>query len=331
MDSLQINQTTDLVTLVGGELRKMGAYHVGPCPFCGGRDRFTIKHTHEGDLWYCRQCGDGKYHTVIDFIMRRDNVDFKTAYKTLTGETPESEYKVVIPRAKLMFKPINLPLAKWQAKALKKMDRASDRLLELDENHIGCIYLKQRCLSRSVWEAWHLGFSIVWDLKAKRNRPAIVIPWLDMDAQTEVITAIKYRFIDNDPNGLRYVSLAGSVPLLFGLWDVIDSDTILLLIEGEINALSIWQCRLHGVSVVSFGSESGSRVDILRALALRYRKVFVWADDPKKAGELRTVLGPAVTALQSPVQDGVKWDANRILQEGFLPAFISKILGVPSS
>lgn len=93
MNALQINQTADLVTLVGcGNLRKVGTYHIGPCPFCGGRDRFTIKHTQVADLWHCRQCGDGKYHTTIDFIMRRDGVDFKTAYQTLKGENPELTY-----------------------------------------------------------------------------------------------------------------------------------------------------------------------------------------------------------------------------------------------
>jgi hypothetical protein len=209
------------------------------------------------------------------------------------------------------------------------MDAASDRLLESNKGHIGREYLRRRGLSRAVWEAWQLGFSMVWDARVKRNRPAIVIPWMDMDLQTEVITAIKYRFIDNDPNGLRYISLADSVPLLFGLWAVIEVDTILVFVEGEINALSIWQCQPLGVSVVSFGSETGGRADILRALASRYRKVFVWADNPKKSKEMRTILGSSATALQSPMLNGMKWDANKMLQEGILPDFISQILGIP--
>jgi hypothetical protein len=81
---------------------------------------------------------------------------------------------------------------------------------------------------------------------------------------------------------------------------------------------------------LSFGSESGGgRADILRALALRYQKVFVWADNPKKASEIRNVLGSFAAALQSPIQNGVKWDANKMLQEGVLHKFISKLFEAP--
>lgn len=68
-------RATSIVDLVPG-LKKAGQYHIGPCPFCGGKDRFNVKMTDGGDLWVCRQCGDGKYHDVIDFIMRRDGVTF---------------------------------------------------------------------------------------------------------------------------------------------------------------------------------------------------------------------------------------------------------------
>ena len=72
MDIQTIKQTVEIIPLLGYELKRVGAYHVGACPFCNGMDRFTIKHTPTGDRWHCRQCGDGKYHTVIDFVMKRD-------------------------------------------------------------------------------------------------------------------------------------------------------------------------------------------------------------------------------------------------------------------
>src|ERR1700690_4522867 len=87
MDIQTIKQTVGIIPLLGYEPKKAGAYHVGACPFCGGTDRFTVKNTPTGDRWHCRQCGDGKYHTVIDFVMKRDNCNFKTALKTLGCET----------------------------------------------------------------------------------------------------------------------------------------------------------------------------------------------------------------------------------------------------
>jgi|GEM_PF-4493461 hypothetical protein len=45
-----IKRTTDLLALVGNtHLRKVGAnWYAGPCPFCGGTDRFTLKKTADG-------------------------------------------------------------------------------------------------------------------------------------------------------------------------------------------------------------------------------------------------------------------------------------------
>lgn len=68
-------RATRIVDLVPG-LKKSGQYHIGPCPFCGGRDRFNVKTADSGDLWVCRQCGDGKYHDVIEFLQRRDGKTF---------------------------------------------------------------------------------------------------------------------------------------------------------------------------------------------------------------------------------------------------------------
>jgi hypothetical protein len=59
----------------------------GPCPRCGGEDRFSINVREQ--LWNCRKCktkqdkGD-----VIGFVQWYDGVDFVTAATTLAGEPP---------------------------------------------------------------------------------------------------------------------------------------------------------------------------------------------------------------------------------------------------
>ena len=327
MDASRINQTIELLSLVRHGLKKAGRYHFGACPFCGGVDRFTIKHTPEGDRWHCRQCGDGKYHTAIDYIMRRDNCDFKTAYQTLTGKNPEAIQMDSIIRAKHESNLITLPSPEWQAQTLQLVDKASDLLLS-DKGQAGQEYLMKRGLHRGTWYAWHLGFSSVYDPKAKRKRPAISIPWLDMDASGEVITAVKFRFIDNDSNGLRYTSLAGSKPLLFGLWDVTESHNTLLLVEGEINALSLWQCIPRGVNVISFGSEDGGRAPVLQAFAKKYESVFVWCDDVTRTNQYESMLSRPCQKIQSLKIDGNKLDANWLLQKNELHNFLNHILGV---
>jgi hypothetical protein len=174
-----------------------------------------------------------------------------------------------------------------------------------------------------------LGFFQIFDPRAESLRPAIVLPWFDLDATRDSITAIKYRFVDEHPHGLRYTSRRGSVPILFGLWGALPEHHTLLLVEGEINALSVWQCLPSGVTCASFGSETGARTGVIRALAARYRRVFIWGDDPSKVGELRAAFGHGARGIRSPEICGEKWDANKLLREGMIGSFITEILDVP--
>lgn len=333
MDAMTINRTVKLLDLVGHPLRKTGGYHVGACPFCGGQDRFTVKHTPNGDRWHCRHCGDGKYHTVIDFVMRRDNADFKTAVKILGGEITAPARPAARPKPQ----PLRLPSAEWQAETWREVDAAMMRLFT-PHGAAARAFLQARGLSFAMWETFLLGFGMVYDPVVKRKRPAIVIPWRDAEAGKETITAVKYRFIDADPNpkALRYSSKKGSTfDVPFGMFDILPGfHHTLLLVEGEFNGISVAQCRPAGMSVLSFGSEGGGRFDVLRAIAAKYERVFVWADDvwdnpkqAKRAEELRSLVKGGGRALRSVRQDGVKWDANQLLQAGVLAEFVRRKFG----
>jgi putative DNA primase/helicase len=68
----------------GVKLKRVGAERVGPCPKCNGDDRFAINP--KKGLWNCRGCDVGG--DVIELVQHLDDVDFKTACATLTGEQP---------------------------------------------------------------------------------------------------------------------------------------------------------------------------------------------------------------------------------------------------
>jgi Toprim domain/CHC2 zinc finger len=55
---------------------------VGPCPVCGGRDRFSINVKKQ--VWNCRGCAKGG--DVVDLVQHLDGVDFKVAVVTLAGD-----------------------------------------------------------------------------------------------------------------------------------------------------------------------------------------------------------------------------------------------------
>jgi CHC2 zinc finger len=68
----------------------------GPCPVCGGRDRFAI-HLRK-QCFNCRGCG--AHGDVIALAMFLDGCDFRAAVETLTGERagrPPSEPRRPIP------------------------------------------------------------------------------------------------------------------------------------------------------------------------------------------------------------------------------------------
>jgi hypothetical protein len=55
---------------------------VGPCPVCGGKDRFAINTKKQ--IWNCRGCAKGG--DVVDLVQHLDGVDFKVAVATLAGD-----------------------------------------------------------------------------------------------------------------------------------------------------------------------------------------------------------------------------------------------------
>jgi hypothetical protein len=80
----------------GVKLKRIGRELVGPCPACGGRDRFAVNVAKE--IWNCRRCAKGG--DVIDLVRHLDGVDFVHAIETLTGEQPRAAVKVA-PRIKI--------------------------------------------------------------------------------------------------------------------------------------------------------------------------------------------------------------------------------------
>lgn len=350
MNFQDANQTVDLSILVTTELKQTSHYLVGPCPFCNGVDRFTLKHTNDGWLWHCRQCSPGKYKTVIDFVMKKEGCDAKEALAHLGGTTTAPVKTSRPAPVRPVARPVELPSDEWQENAWHLVDQASDRLFH-DRVYQGGKwqdadgqpvrdYLTSRGLTLATARAWNLGAAWHYDPKLKARRSALVLPWWDVPYVNYQVTAVKIRFVDHQPEGLRYTSLYKSVPLIYGLNGLTGSRENLLLIEGEINALSVWQAAaeagtLYGLNVLSFGSEGGGRPELMQAIAKRYRSTFLWLDDPEQARKYQAVLSvPTANLIQSPKQNDHKVDANDMLTAGvlgeFLAARVGKVARVPA-
>jgi hypothetical protein len=64
-------------------LKRVSAVELaGPCPVCGGDDRFSINTRKQ--VWNCRGCGKGG--DIIDLVQHLEGCDFERAITTLVGE-----------------------------------------------------------------------------------------------------------------------------------------------------------------------------------------------------------------------------------------------------
>lgn len=319
IDTDRLKEAVDLRDLAGRyvTLRQESATEQsGPCPRCGGEDRFHVK----AETFFCRQCyplGNGQAHDAIAFLQWAGVVhDFKAACAILAGgaipttTTPRKATPVVKADPPLWDTPV------WQADARREIEAAQAHL-DVSAGELARGYLLARGLHPLTWRAWGLGYGSAWDRELKERRPAIVLPW-----RRDRVTAIKYRFLDS--GGLRYTSKAGGQCIAFGLGLAGKHHQTLWLIEGELNAISLWQALTRAGcvnwDVVSFGAEHGATSPVIRSLAGNYRQVIVWADDPGQvASDMRAI--PDAFGLRSPEYDGQKLDANALLQRGILAEF----------
>jgi phage/plasmid primase-like uncharacterized protein len=80
-------RAVDMLALVhkhGIKLAKRAREYIGPCPHCGGKDRFAVNPTK--GVFLCRQCNAAGGSGAIDLQMFITGGSFPQAIEALTGE-----------------------------------------------------------------------------------------------------------------------------------------------------------------------------------------------------------------------------------------------------
>lgn len=323
VDTAEIKSKIDLRDLAGRlvELRSEkanGSEMSGPCPKCHGTDRFHCT----ADWFFCRVCHDERAD-AIEFVRWAGLAsDFRSAVDYLAGWngstpiwTPTGKTGVPIaPERKAGTSTWKAPT--WQHDAQQFLDTATLRL-DLPEGAPGRDYLVRRGILPATWATYGLGYADAWQPRRQKKLPALILPWKKGDK----IKALQYRFIGDDiEHGERFGQKAGGERTLFGL-DLLAHRPALVLVEGELNAVSIWQAASDLVDVVSFGPEDN--IDragrYMQAVARGYERVIVWADKPERALHALSAIGRESTPVQSPNGQ----DANDLLIAGRLRAFVA--------
>jgi hypothetical protein len=215
----------------------------------------------------------------------------------------------------------------------KRVDAAQDALFKAPGATPGRDYLLQRGLEPHTWMAYTLGYAAAVSLpgtQGQQKAPAIVIPWYVAGK----LAAVRYRFLKKH----TYLDAAGREReakqtaafgsrfsgKLFGgqqlLWGA-EALRTLVICEGEINAMSIWQIAHHTqLDILSLGSESQRLTPAMVAYAQQYRTVILWLDQAKYVVDKMKLVDEAL-GYQTPTGE----DANDVLQKGRLGSVLSGI------
>jgi DNA primase len=328
---IQKANEADLLALIGTttQLKRVaaseGGEYAGPCPMCGGKDRFHVQPAR--GRWLCRRC-TGKWSDAIALHRALYHSTFEEAVRALCGGDLAytqigAAHQPLVRAAAETSEPSEPPTPAWQ-------NRAQDVIVEAQRNlwantpeaaEVRRWLSRQRGLSRSLLKLWQVGW-----LPQPRREPATWWGWPDTDEPVylsagvllpcevdHTIWYLKVRRLEPgaDP---KYVHVRGSRPALYLADTITPATRVVALTEGEFDALLLWQA-LHArrwpqpVGVATFGSAT-NRLREPWAGRLEGKKLLTLYDSDK-AGQAATAWWkahyPAVLAIPIPeLKKGLK-------------------------
>lgn len=307
----------NLIDLIPFEMKRVGAkdggeYH-GPCPLCGGTDRF---HVWPGQglhgSWWCRGCDKGG--DAIQYLIDVEGMHYKDACKRLGVETNDLDpLRLPAHKQPQQFAPAiaQAPAEKWATKAAAFVEQCHQALLD---NHDKRQWLAERGISQAMAEKYRLGWNekdyfrdrASWGLpeeiktetgKAKKLwLPAgLVIPW-SIGGSTH---RIRIRRDQGEP---RYFVVPGSgrSPLISR-----NDAGAYVVVESELDAILLDHVAGDLVGVIAQGNSTAKPDQATWQPLQRAIKVLVALDtDDAGAKASRWWCDQLPTATRWPVVGG---------------------------
>lgn len=291
----------DLLSLIGQDTQlqkvssRKGGEYAGPCPFCGGTDRFHVWPEADPPDWRCLgskagRAGCGRGGDAIAYLVERGDLTPKEA-----GELRRNEGSLPalgsLPRrdgaAPAAPEPLAPPGPDWQAAALAFAERCTAYLWAA-EGERAWAWLEGRGLAEATIRAAGLGYNptpqgatasewATWGQQRVRLFRGIVVPWMIGDD----LWRVNIRRPAGSP---KYYSPAGAGNALYNA-DALGGGKPAILVEGEFDALVLAQVAGDLATPVALGSTTGARRSRWIAILAGCPQVLVALDadpDPTK-------------------------------------------------
>ncbi|HCI82807.1 MAG TPA: hypothetical protein DHW02_24310 [Ktedonobacter sp.] len=137
-----------------------GGQYNGPCPWCGGDDRFRVQPNYGTYGWFaCTQCG--RKGNTIDYLMLKRNYSKREALAAVGWMPKEQQTDTTlspVPATAYQERPQwNAPPQQWQDGA-RNFARECQRILWSEQGCHALAYLRSRGLSDDITKAAMLGY-----------------------------------------------------------------------------------------------------------------------------------------------------------------------------
>jgi len=275
-----------------------GGEWAGPCPWCGGRDRFRVWPDHPsgdaGGRYLCRACG--RTGDAIQFLRDRDGLSYPEACAALKMEPrTRTRHTGHVPPVRRTWepKPATTPVASWQEQAAQFVGECAANMTPGSE---GLAYAEGRGLTPDTVRRLGIGWNPqdrleareAWGLESELNDrgnprriwlPAgLVVP----SRRKAGLVAVKVRRFAWTPKDRlpKYCALPGSTPGL-GLGG--DPGKPVVVVESELDAVLIWQEARDLAGALALGTATG-KPDADAAAYLRAAPRILVALDFDRAG-----------------------------------------------
>lgn len=172
----------------------------GPCPFCGGTDRYRFSDLNGGGNFICNQCGSG---TGVDFVMKFKGLNgFLEAKNLIENTLPETTIEVKKATEKRSF----------------SCSKYWDESHEITQHDAAGLYLRNRGFKfRKYPEAlrFHPSFKYVHDDNRVTQHPCMVAKFSAPDDKSYTLQ-FTYLTKDGDKAKLPSIRKMASGPMPFG-------------------------------------------------------------------------------------------------------------------